>query len=163
MKEFTADERIVRDRMLSELARRLDGAVDTWTSVGWLNSPYCQEFLWKNVDILRAILTVTAAFWQPATDEVHSLLKSMLTSYGTLASAFQVLEHFRTCEIEELRTATGELAQVYSKWHEAIRQLAKTIDLEVTYLHTRTPERQEYFKNILNMLFELCCTEREKR
>jgi hypothetical protein len=163
METLAADERIVLDRMLSESARRLDGAVDFWTIVCLSpNVPQRQEFLRKNLDELRALLLVTKILW-PQQPEAAGLLAGMMAIYDKLETAFQVLVQFQTSRIEDVRSATTDLAHAYSQLREAIQRLAQTIELEVTYSRGRTPQREEYFQNILRGLFDLSCKERAKK
>jgi hypothetical protein len=161
MDRFSADERIVLDRLLSEAARRLDGAVDFWTVV-CLNSDlvYRQEFVRKNLEELRAFLTVTRALVPARWEEAGPLLKEMSTSCATLGNAFEVLGQFQTAGIEDLRSATNDLIEVYSTWWETIRRFAQASRLDIGYLRERTPEREEYLQSILRRLFDLACSVR---
>jgi hypothetical protein len=164
--ELTPVQRTVLDRLLTKLAGSLDGAVDFWTLVCLGPLPTDRRgFLLEHCELTRALVLVAKSFLAEArlasTPEVHPLLVRLTASCQRLQAAFLALEQFRSVSLDELRSATETIAEVYNSMREAIRQLGDAIHLPVGYWQGRTPEREDYFRKILAGLFNQFRHERE--
>jgi hypothetical protein len=147
--------RIVLGDLLTEIARRLDGAVDFWTVV--CLSPVVPDrkgFLEQNLDELRCLIVVTKIMWpaQIRTHEIDSLLEKMAVNWQKLRHAFGVLEDFQARSIEAIEGASKELADVYHTSCELLRRLGNEITVEFSHWRDGTAEREEHLESILRNL-----------
>lgn len=166
MNDLSPEDRLVLDRLLTQLAGRLDGAIDFWTLVCLGHfPPDPREFILKNGDTMRALVIVTRGFLGSVPSSrarpIHDLLDRMAAACQKLQNAFLVLEQFRAVPLEEVRLATQAVAEVYGDLHESIRQFGEAVGLSISYWHNRKPERNEYFRKILDGLFNTFAHERE--
>lgn len=153
---LSSDQQLVLDRLLSELAARVDGAVDFWTQICFLPAAVMADrlaFVTKNSDILSSLITqVTAVLAEPGlTDDerVRGLLDTLARACQKLEDAFQVLIRFQSVPVEQVASATESLAEGHARLLAAIQQLAGVVGCPIAYWRQRTPEREEYYQKIL--------------
>lgn len=162
--EQTKDQ-IVLDGLLTEMAKRLDGAVDFWTII--CLSPTMQnrhEWLQEQLDRFRSLVVVIKSIWprQTPTPEAWALLKNLDEAYHKLDHSFLILERFQKEDLESIRAATEDLAEIHKSLPDTISKLGQTIGLEIGYLREKNLEREKYFQNILTTLFQRFCQERDQ-
>jgi len=162
--ERTKDQ-VVLDGLLTELLKRLDGAVDFWTMVCLAPIENRHEWLQKQLELFRSLIVVTRSLWarQKPSAEAGPLLQNLDAACQKLNHSFLTLEQFQKESQESIRLATEELAEIYTNLPETISRLGQTIGLEVAYPKEKNPDRQEYFQNILSNLFHWLCQERDQK
>jgi hypothetical protein len=157
MKQLSPDDRLVLDRLLTQLAGRLDGAIDFWTLVCLGNFPDGKGFLLKNSEALRSLVIVIGGFLPELAAAkarlVHTLLEQMGTACQRLQNAFLVLQQFRIVRLDEVRAATDVVVEVHANLRQLIWQLGEALGLSISYWKGRTPEREEYIRKILAGLY----------
>jgi len=164
--DLTQNDRIVLDRLLSELLVRLDGALDFWTIVILSNAPQNpRDFVLHYSEIMRSFVVVTRAILgkRHQADPIleRDSLDRMARNCQKLQDAFLVLEQFRTLRLDDVRQATIALAEVYTDLHEAIRQLGHTLGVAISHWQPQRQEQEHYYQGILRNLFDQFCYERE--
>jgi hypothetical protein len=167
-KDFSSEDRVVLDWLLTEIATRLDGAIDFWTLVCLDKFPFDRRgFLRKHGEILRSFLVVTEATLAKGQradrESVRRCLGTMSAACEKLEQAFTVLEQFRTVPLDAVGAATEALKEAYNEIRDSIRQLGQTLGVSISYWQDRTPEREEYVQKILHGLFALFCNERGRQ
>jgi hypothetical protein len=160
MKALTANDQLILDRLLSNLAGRLGGAIEIWTPVCLENLvPDRHDFLAENCDIMRSLAVVIRALLAEAGlanhEPVRSHLERMSVACQKLQTAFFVLEQFRQVPLEDLRSATEALTEVRRDLYGSVQELAQTLGFQVSYLARLSTESDEYYQRILRGLFEL--------
>jgi hypothetical protein len=149
------------EQALSELASRIDGAIDFWTALSFVPKEQgldVQGFVAENLGILQRLLVrigqdVTAFVTKD--EGSHTVLGQMTADVGLLGIALLTISDHRTRPVEEVRSATVQLAKAHASLLAAIRRLAVVFGIELRYLKRRTQEREQYYDRILRNLFQL--------
>ena len=151
-------DRIVIDRLLSELGRRLDGAVDFWTVICLEGAvPERDAFLQKNCDILRSLVEVSRIVIgaRNGRNGTGEMLDRIALDCQRLRSIFSVLSKFQQESLDHLRSASEDLDANYTRLSESFRQLGRMLDVPISYYNTRTPEAEQHCRSILDRLFDV--------
>jgi hypothetical protein len=163
--QLSDEDRTVLERLLTRLAGRLDGAIDFWTLVclGRV-APDPQGFLQHHSEAVKALVIVIedllTATSQSSREEVPTLLGRMRADVRKLQGAFLALEQFRRLELEEIRSATMDIADAYNDLRDSIPRLADALSVSVSCWQSRPPDREAYYQGILHQLFDLFRDER---
>jgi hypothetical protein len=155
--------RIVVERLLGDLATRLNGAIDTWTLVCLGPMPVDRRgFLLENADRLRSLAVVLGSTVPTSFREskLHGVLKEMIVECQRLGEAFLVLEKLQSAETQELRKATDAIRHGYDAIREGIAQVVHALGLQPPDALTLNPDRKAYFARILDGLFQMAMAER---
>ena len=144
----------------------MNGAIDFWTIVILSNAPpNPREFVLHYSEILRSLVIVIRAILGKTHDSDPVLegasLDRMTKDCQQLQDAFLVLEQFRTLPLDETRSATVVIAEVYHDLRDAIRQLGQTLGLSISYWQSHDKESDASYQRILDHLFDQLCYERE--
>jgi hypothetical protein len=155
-------DRVVVERLLSELARRADGAIDFWTTVclapdGVLPAP--REFVAANGEILRSFAVSLRAVLAEAglaeEEPVRGLLAATAAACRRIEEATLLLAQFRSARLTDVRAATESLAEGHAALLSAVRQVGEALGCSVAYWQQRTAERERHYQQILHGLFDL--------
>src|SRR5438128_2223357 len=97
MIDLSPDDRVILDRMLTQLASRLDGAIDFWTLVCLDSSfPQRQEFLAHHGEVLQSLVVAVRELFQGKdwanTQPAANLFEAMCRASEKVANAFSILE-----------------------------------------------------------------------
>lgn len=159
---LSPDDRPKLDRLLSDLARRTDGAIDFWTSLYFWpdEGPFDRSaFVAKNCETIRTLVEEIRTFLQSRrladNNSVLAPVDNLLVSSEKLATIFGVFEQFRTLPLDQVRKATEQLADAQGAIFCSVQELAKAVGCPVTFLERRTDEHDEYIQGILARLFDL--------
>jgi len=157
--DLSPNDRTVLDRLLTSLARRLDGAIDMWTVVCLGSLPTDRRgFLLHYGGVVQAFVAVTEAVTaeipRARDEQVSHRLEAIAAGCRAFQNAFLTLECFRTLPLEEVRETTEKVATLYNQIREEIRQLGNHLGISLTYWEGRIPEREEYHQKILRGLFD---------
>lgn len=153
------------ERSLSEVARRIDGAIDFWPLVCLGSFPTDRRgFLSKHQAAVGAAVAGARAVLAEAAvaevEPVRGLLDSLAERCQRFGSAFFALEQFRTLPLDEVRSAADGIADGYAGIREAVLQLGRAAGVPVAYWEGARAGREEYFQSILRGLFATCRHER---
>jgi hypothetical protein len=155
-------DQIVIERLLSELAVRADGAIDSWTTVclypeGLLPAP--GDFVTANSEVLRSLAVslraILAESGQAGAEPVRDRLATMAVACRKLEEAMLVLARFRSIPLADVRAATQSLEEAHATLLAAVRGLGEALGCSVAYWRQRTGERERYYQQILSGLFDL--------
>jgi hypothetical protein len=148
------------EKLLSDLAGRVDGVIDFWTLVCLLRDDQMarrKDLLTEHsarmqaqIDAIRMNLGEAGI----AADETAPYLKTMTSACQELLTAVLVLMDFRTRPLVEVEQAVVALAGSRASLHDAIRGLARAFGLEVAYWKKRSAEYHSSIQRILDGLFE---------
>jgi hypothetical protein len=158
-------DRIVAERLLSDLATRLNGAIDFWTVVCLGPMPVDRRsFLLENTDRLRSLAVVLGSMVPTSFPEskLQGVFKNMSFECQRLGEAFLVLENLQNAEAQELRSATEAIRQGYDAIRDGITQAVQALGLEPPGALTLNPDRKAYFARILDGLFRMAMAERSQ-
>lgn len=159
-RDLSPNDQIVVERLLSQVVGRVGGALDTWTLV-CLNHlvPSRHDFLTHHTEVLRALVTVVraelAAFGRADGEPERRLLAELANACTDLGEAFSILERHEGVPAQEIRAATELLRRAYEATHASVRELARLLGIEVSYLKALTPDLDQYFQRLLNGLNDL--------
>jgi hypothetical protein len=156
--DLSAADRVVLERLLTELARRTDGALDFWAAVALLPDGVGIDrpgFLSRHGETLRSLVVVLRALLagaglpgtRPAVDRVASACGEFLAAFGTL-------ERFREAPAEGVRSAVESLGCAHRDLIVAIQDLGEAAGCPASYWQQRTPERTAYYESILSGLLD---------
>jgi hypothetical protein len=165
MLDLSPDDRVILDRILTQLAGRLDGAIDFWTLVcleGDLSQR--EEFLAHHREIMHSLVVVVRELFKGTpwaeSQAVANWFEAMSNACHKVLKAFITLEQFRRVPLTEVRRATEMLAEGYRELQGTIQQLGTTANLTISYWRGPTAAKEEHYQRILRGLFDLCCQAR---
>jgi hypothetical protein len=159
----TAD-RLAVQRLLADLANRLNGPVDFWTVEGLGTMPIDRRgFLVDKSQQLQSVVVeitklATASFQHR---DLGPLLESMKAGCLQLEEAFLVLGRFRRVGLQKLHSATDSILRSYHGMHQYIIALVCALGLEDPEPVCLNAERKRYFAMILDNLFDTVRFERD--
>src|SRR5947209_20624262 len=118
----TSNDRVVIERLLEEIAGRVDGAIDFWTLVclGQL-MPERHGFLLKHCDILHSLVVVATTITLPCSNklgQIPLLLESLASECQKLQKNFLALEQFQAISVRELRSVIEDLKKTFCTIHD---------------------------------------------
>jgi len=149
------------EKMLTELASRVDGAIDFWTTLCFLPEDHGVDFdgfLNENSMILRTLvgqIEETISELKLRREDTSGLIPSLSAHLELLFNAFVTLGHHRKIAVKEIQLAVDQLAKSHDSLIQLIRNMSTLCDIELTYWRRRTPERELYYNRILTNLFAL--------
>jgi hypothetical protein len=155
--------RIVVDRLASDFAARLNGAIDFWTAVCLGSMPIDRkDFLREKSVELQSLLGVLANIVGTSFKQHHldGVLTSMRGQCNQLADAFFVLEQYDLVSEEELQAATATIAECYGELRKGLDAVVSAIGVEPPEGLKLNPDRSAYFANILDGLFDMAVNQR---
>lgn len=159
------EDRILLQRLLAQVLGCLHGALDFWTvvCVGRV-PPDPRAFVLRSAEALRSPIVVARTILEEMRmmDAGRGqLLEKMYDSCQKLQDAFLVLADFQNASLEQIRSATETVSAAYTDLQDAVRRLARSLDLPDSSGERLSPEREDYFQRILAGLFDLFRQERE--
>jgi hypothetical protein len=157
-------DQIVLEYLLQQIAVRLGGAVDFWTLVAICHfPPDPRGFLLHYGDILRSMTVVAREFVKNHKDKgsAYPLLRDMVTECTTFQEIFLKLEAHLTLPHTEVRSLTEAIAATYYRLLGLLQELSKEVGIQLPYLERQCGDSEDYFRGILDKLFDYCCRERQ--
>ncbi len=148
-----------RDRLhhlLTQMAGRLDGAVDFWTTVCLSPAlPGRRAFLTANVEGLRGLVAETRGMLS-ASAPLADPLAVLAARCEDLGNAFLTLGRFESLAPDELRRTTTAIAEVYRDLRSALLEVGRAAGVPLSYWEGQRAQREEYYRGILERLYGLC-------
>ncbi len=158
------EDRAALERLLSQIAGRLDGAIDFWTVVCLSEALPRRAFIERHATNLQAAVAEVEAILrrsQADVGPVRGLLSELVGGCTKLRDAFLILAQHETLPQEAVRLATTALTEVYDDLRQAIREIGQAANVSVGYLENRTAEAQSHLCRILDGLYEQFRQQRE--
>lgn len=149
------------EQLLTQLASRIDGSIDYWTTLCFLPEGQgldLQGFLSENFALLRSLLAQIEQVineHSPSQDNIPGLVQQISDKIELFSGSFLVISCHRHCSVEEVRSATLQLAMAHDCLIKTIHLLGVACGIELTYWQRRTPERENYYNHIIRNLFQL--------
>ncbi len=152
------DGRATLERLLSQLAGRLDGAVDMWTLVCLGDIAIDRRaFIERHAAEMQALAVEAGALLRRAAPgdaaALDGLFEELTRENAKLRDIFVVLEQYQTIPLEAIHLATTGLAEVYDDLRRTLRTIGDTASVSAGFLERR-PDQQAYFRRILDGLYE---------
>jgi hypothetical protein len=163
--QISPSDREAIERLFNLIAGRIDGLIDMGTLVCLGQLPVDrQTFLARRLDEVRELITtlrqVVGVDGTQDPQMLAPLLSGMVAVEESLRDAFVVLEQFRSLPAEAVHLATRAIANGYRGIRVQIQCLGHALGIPVLYWEGERAKREDYYKKILDGLYDLCCRER---
>lgn len=146
------------NQLLTDLARRLHGAIDCWTIV-------CIEpmgldvraFITEHSQVLKALVIVIDAELAPiqASPTAYQAIERIREDCDALESDFLFLADHRQHHSGEIRLAVEELKQLWTELVQTIAELGRMLGCPIAFLEQMEADRKAYYQRMLDSLPDL--------
>lgn len=154
----------VVERLLSSLVQRVRNALEMWSLVclGPL-VPDRKAFLDERCEVLRAHLLVIREWLQEngGSREALEAVASLLAAVAQFHQAFRQLADYPDLALADIKIATDAIADAYQTIQGSAAALGDAGGFEVSALSDANLDREAYFRQLLDHLFETFRAARE--
>lgn len=154
-------------RLLSELATRVDGAIDFWTCLCFVpdeEGGMTPGFLEDNRAVLSKLVNDVDQIAIHEVKHIGSLLhehaSTLSRNVTSLCESFCILRNHRQCGDAEANLAIAWMSECHRSILRIIQMISSAYGIEINYMQNRTPEREAYYNGILGRLPQLVAESR---
>jgi hypothetical protein len=149
------DSRLFLNQLLTDLARRLHGAIDFWTLV--CVNPVAMDaraFIGEQSKILKALAADICAELArtQALPAARGASERIRRDCEAFEANFLLLADFRQHHSDEVRSAAEALKSLCTELIRTVANLGRTLGCPVSYLEQMGAERKAYYQRILDSL-----------